>query len=263
MKDKEPRIADESESRPLWELKGLQLVREPGAIEWVLTRLSSEEHEVGTWVPGGYEAYARILNPVQPPSSWKRQDDLLRWSEVADVNGWVLGPAVTFDSIANPDREKQPSSGTGRDGEGFNVLPVPTESGWAELTRLLQEQTVAPGRCWFAVYAGRGDLGIGLGVPDEPPLIVSRVQQREYLLYRGPLRSWSPAHGDQFGFVPNMCWPDTREWFLSSDVDFTWMYIGGSTECIETLKRSRLLEVVNTDWRQVAFWAGVSAPKKS
>jgi len=43
---------------------------------------------------------------------------------------------------------------------------------------------------------------------------------------------------------PNLWWPDDRAWFVATDIDYAWTYIGGSTELIDQLLADDRLEVL-------------------
>lgn len=56
------------------------------------------------------------------------------------------------------------------------------------------------------------------------------VPLRRYLLVEGPLESVSAiARPGGSGFqVPDLWWPQDRSWFVASDTDLDWSYVGGS-----------------------------------
>lgn len=51
------------------------------------------------------------------------------------------------------------------------------------------------------------------------------------------------------GFDPwwqsvNLWWPDDRAWFVSTDIDFAWTYVGGAQELIDELLAEPRLEIL-------------------
>ena len=51
------------------------------------------------------------------------------------------------------------------------------------------------------------------------------------------------------GFDPwwqsvNLWWPDDRAWFVSTEIDFAWTYVGGTTALLEGLLADPLLEIL-------------------
>jgi hypothetical protein len=43
---------------------------------------------------------------------------------------------------------------------------------------------------------------------------------------------------------PNLWWPEDRAWFVATEIDYAWTYIGGSTELIDELLADDRLEVL-------------------
>ena len=75
------------------------------------------------------------------------------------------------------------------------------------------------------------------------------LPQRGYYLVCGPLQA-APSisePGDRRLQVPDLWWPDDRRWFVATDTDLDWTYVGGSAlfiaELIEALPgRSEVIE---------------------
>jgi hypothetical protein len=42
----------------------------------------------------------------------------------------------------------------------------------------------------------------------------------------------------------SLWWPDDRAWFVATEIDFRWTYIGGSTSCIEAVLTDRDVEAL-------------------
>jgi hypothetical protein len=153
-----------------------------------------------------------------------------------------------------------PSSYDPGDGPEWGSLPL-------EERRVLVEHlgghTTTPTRCWFCVWDGFG------GIDDQG--VAARVQlpRRDYLLRRGPIEAaMAPTphrQGPGYGVIvptasgaepsalpdvcwedqsPNLWWPEDRAWFVATEIDYAWTYIGGSPVPIEALVVDARLEVL-------------------
>jgi hypothetical protein len=47
--------------------------------------------------------------------------------------------------------------------------------------------------------------------------------------------------------APTIWWPEDRTWYVFSDVDFAWFYVGGTTALVEAIERSSDLEAIRSD----------------
>lgn len=145
------------------------------------------------------------------------------------------------------------------------------------LTRYLTAATSTPDAVWLLVWSGFGGRG-------EPELLVrTRARQRmfgalkrrfarrrevpdpdrdlgieispsltgsgrTYILHRGSIDVSASAedHGARW-MPPSFWWPADRAWFVSTDIDITSTYVGGSETLIEALLADDLLEVFGAD----------------
>ncbi len=123
--------------------------------DWIAQRLHPfDAHDVGSILPSGFPAYARILHPA---SRLKGNDEIkVRWAELAAWSGRVVHPQMQFETISQENGElTEPDIGTLTLDEvialegGIEVPPVAPES-------------VLSGPC-------------------------VRLPQRDYLLYSGPI----------------------------------------------------------------------------
>jgi hypothetical protein len=64
---------------------------------------------------------------------------------------------------------------------------------------------------------------------------------------RGPLRSIVPLFDAAGGQSPNLWWPESRAWLVSTEVDGYSTYVGGSRRPIDDLLISRVVEALETD----------------
>jgi hypothetical protein len=131
----------------------------------------------------------------------------------------------------------------------------------SELAVLAGAHTSTPELIWYAIWEGYGwgTATTLYAAPSGPLAWVSRVRARRqqrravrdrtvrvrvglgevpsfdvplrrYLLVEGPLESVSAiARPGGSGFqVPDLWWPQDRSWFVASDTDLGWSYVGGS-----------------------------------
>lgn len=232
---------------------------------WLEPRLSpwlrrAEFYPATIVVPGGFDAYARVLHPVATP---EHGGQLVRWGDVAAWSGRPLRPDAQFHSVALPAEDP----GTPRPGGG----EVPPEGSlWAAdaaaLAAIARQWTAAPDDCWFCVWNGFG-WGAATAVlsaagpgqdavpapahPDPVPPAVRagplvRLPNREYFLYRGTAEdvvtlARVPGTGGQ---SPSLWWPADHAWCVATDIDTPWTYVGGSRGLIGALLAGSSLEAL-------------------
>lgn len=204
---------------------------------WIKERLHPFARDVGSVIPEGFEAYARVFHPAHRGADLTRSVTVT-WREIAAANGRAVHPEMQFGAIA------------GAWGKAYGS-PSPHPELWSlepetgslpiELARtlvpLLRTFTSTPEACLFAVWEGWGDL------PREatPRL---EVPQRRYSIGEGPIDAAT------VGFAPNrfqsasMWWPADRAWFVSTEVDFCWTYVGGNSSCVDAMLRAPELEAL-------------------
>jgi hypothetical protein len=224
---------------PVHETQGrVELMRDTSAARWTEESLGARAGDgvrVGSVVPDGFEAYARILHPARrkPEDGGER----LRWSTVASWTGRVVHPEMQFDRIANlPSPNDYPEWGF-RPQEGL----LPRED-CERLASLLRPYTSTPDVCWFCIWEGYGFL--------EPQRYQNvprmKTPHRFYLLYRGPLDAVTSFHWDWLWQSPNLWWPDDRAWCVATEIDLPETYVGGSEACIERILADDQLEAMKT-----------------
>jgi hypothetical protein len=205
---------------------------------WIGPRLHPFSQDTGSVVPEGFEAYCRLFHPAEihyrrpvedPPS--ERQTK--RWSEIAAENGRVAHSEMQFDAI-----NKGPAS-VEWSNAGFDYEPwmgsLPSRER-AVLIEILRKATASPERCWFCIWEGFG----GLEVP------TNRVhhEHRSYGLYGGEIAMAMISPNPPFDESPNLWWPDDRSWIVATEIDYTWSYVGGSSELIAQVLGSSTLEAL-------------------
>jgi hypothetical protein len=196
---------------------------------WIAGRLSPFGAGVVTSVvPVGFEAYARVLHPLDPPARGQQPG---RWVDVASWSGIELVPGIHFPDIALPEHEPSgvepwpgqvPQIGT--------LHPADAEA----LAGMLARHTSTPDRCWFCTWEGWGSVGFGDGPRVELP-------GRNYALFVGPLAALPSLIDAQDEHSPNLWWPDDRAWCVATEIDLAWTYVGGpAAPIIEALANPRL-----------------------
>jgi hypothetical protein len=221
-------------------------VADPSVGDWIRPRFGDDLGSVGATVPRGYEAYARVLHPVDRGDGRPH----LRWAEVCRRTGRIPHPLAQWHSVARGDAATW-DDGTPQEG---NLDP-------AALTVLLDVLAPVTGDqdCFHALWDGwgwlHGEAMAMLTASDEPeptfespktepglpPEVMALprlcLPDREYLLFRGPLRA-ALKMGRQsslFGFVPqspSLLWPVDRAWCVATEIDFDSTLVGGDAELV-------------------------------
>jgi hypothetical protein len=167
------------------------------AADWIVHRLTGPTGTVGSLMPAAFNAYGRILHPR--------------------------------------DTAEPPAEGT-----------LPAELAHA-LASVAAELTTTPERCWFGLWHGYGWLypersaagrlrtRIGtlasLSSAEDVPRV--HLPNRDFLLYSAPISAATALSGYPTHQTPNLWWPDDRAWYVTTDIDLTSTYIGGSRLFIE------------------------------
>jgi hypothetical protein len=231
------------------------------AADWIGGRLHPFGQDVGSVVPTGFEAYARIFHPA-----WRLEgakEVAVRWSDVAEWSGRTVHPEMQFHTIAVPlpDRETRFEAWSGEP-----RLGVLSTAQCTALVELLARHTSTPDTCWFCVWNGYGTFnpssisefraysGVLRGVrawwwrvqprfpkakTKVPDGKLVRLPGRDYFLFKGPL---SLAAGHTYG--PNLWWPDDRAWCVASEIDFPYTYVGGPKKLIDEILADPALEAL-------------------
>jgi hypothetical protein len=212
-------------------------------------------------VPGGFDAYARLLHPLE---------DGERWASVAP--GYLRPGDERYD-YPFPDAV---DAAEGDMGEALVDALVP----------LLSAATTTPERCHYGLWGGWGELHPGsasvvtfssatpsLGAALRSRLEIRRLERnrqraqaelsafvdacavqpwwggRDMLLFDGPLDAvaaiGSPWPG---GWIqrrsPQWWWPADKRWFVATEIDYPWTYVAGPTALIEAIMESPTFEAV-------------------
>ena len=222
---------------PKWTFpEGLVVQTDTSPAQWIQERLPRYPWAtVGSIIPSGFEAYARVLHPAYERGP-DRSQTAISWSEIAERNGKVIHPLAQFERIArlSDDPNDQPP-GMVRPFEG----DMPSEL-VEPLVQNLRRFTRTPEMCWFMLWAGYGDLQMLEGFDRYP---VVETPGREYLLLSGALEAlnlFQPKGSNG----PNLWWPDDRGWCVATEIDLDSSLVGGSGELIKGLLSNPDLEAV-------------------
>ncbi|WP_317494201.1 hypothetical protein [Haloechinothrix sp. LS1_15] len=246
--------------------------------DWIAPRLGTFGGWVGSVVPHGFDAYARVLHPVvdaeDQPATWvdvcaatgKQAHALMQWGRIAASGGERADRAVDWD---------------GDEPEPGNLAPEQ----FTALCRILSRHTTTPGACYFGLWDGWGWISGGRAVArmvvrrpgfgarlrrmlgllrrDErpepvPPAFPREVLDgprlhhpgRDYILFSGSLEGAEPFdEGDGGRQSPNLMWPSDRAWFVGSEIDFDSTLVAGSAELIAEVLAEPALDawIVSTE----------------
>jgi hypothetical protein len=238
------------------------------AADWILDRLHPFAVDVGSLIPEGFEAYARILHPAWDIEGGQRVK--VRWVDVAREAGAGLHPTTQFEALRSNLAEyhiEHPLAGTlARD-----ELDA--------LVEILTAHTSRPQSCWFGIWEGYGWLQGGPAVAElahrpRAPLRIGRPRRwlrigrprrwfwtrapepaapaaprlqipgRSFVLYRGPLKAATAFYQHPALQSPNLWWPEDRAWCVASEIDLHSTYLGGTQALIDQVLHDGRLEAL-------------------
>lgn len=180
-------------------------------------------------VPPIYEKYARVLYPAKD-----RLGCWVRWAEVAAATGRRIHPEVQWQPLLE-----------GPLGSAPEGLVSPWYSPAAErhvsdnLKRVLFGDD-PPASCWMAAWEGHGGLTESFDAP-----VISGL--RAYMLFQTTAEAVNDLLRPFGGPLPGLWWPEDRSYFVGTDTDICWTYVGGSHELIDRLLDDSELEVLEVD----------------
>lgn len=228
---------------------GLEVVDDLGPARWLTESVRSFAENVGSVVPDTFAAYARVFHPAD------NHGDAVSWAQIARANRKIVHPQMQFTRLIGY-RSRYASGYSDSQPGLFDEAPAVgalTPGTAASLTRVLSHHTTSADHCWFAVWAGRGELHQAFH--DRPTFA---LPNRDYHLAHGPLaaltQSLSTDSGYSWHLSANLCWPGDHTWCLATEIDFDSTYLGASQACIEDLVADSELEAMRLD-----VTAGVTA----
>lgn len=232
----------------LFQTPGIDVVTDLTSVSWLAPRMSELSGTVTDIVPGGYDAYARILFPVEPDldpadriasrsvSDVAPQRLHTRWSTVARNHTKTAHALMQWHAITD-----------GRDDSG-TVLDELDSIGLTSLCEILCDHTTTPDIATFLFWDGYGN--IHRRTRDGAPTVELPLQRRCFVV-RGSVRD--------AGIMPlkiQVFFPDDRSWCYGSDTDITWAFVGGTSRCVQDLVDSLTLESFAVSTRDTFFSDG-------
>nr|KEP23763.1 hypothetical protein DA06_05000 [Georgenia sp. SUBG003] len=245
----------------------MRIVEDVSPADWLAIRVTGRPGTVVGTVPSGYEAYARLLHPVEFHDGRREPTT---WARVAEITGRHVHPTVQWHSLigtTDPWGRSAPGWPDGQPEQG-NLALAPLQT----LCDALAPHTTTPEDCYFALWSGWGQLtggrawvrmtpdGSGDGV-EPPPLLTARERAapqvhlpgRDYHLFHGPLSAAAALarYGgpDQVWPTqsPNLIWPADHAWCVGTEIDLDSTLVGGTTGMIEAVLASPWLEARSID----------------
>jgi hypothetical protein len=209
----------------------LQHVRTLEAADWVRESLTTFAQSVASFLPGDFEAYARLYHPWQggdgtsapPPPTWRE----LAVAADADPND----PVACESLIWSPRRRFH-----------VDVGSVP-QAVIDPLVEHLRSATTTPERCWFAVWEG---FGSSVVPPDLEPKL--ELPHRRYHVFTGPIEGALTSYSS-ISFAhqsANLWWPADHAWCVATEVDHAWTYVAAARPRIRALLADPRFEAVET-----------------
>lgn len=211
----------------------LEHVRTLEATDWLQASLTTFAESVASFLPGTFEAYARLYHPWQsndgtsvPPPTWR---------EIAATAGADLNDPIACNSLI----------WSAQDRACVDVGPLPRVA-IDPLVEYLRLATTTPERCFFAVWEGFGGSVVPAGL--EPKL---ELPHRRYHVFAGPIEGARTSYAavsfhHQFHQSANLWWPADHAWCVATEVDHGWTYIGAPWSCIHAILSDSRFEAVET-----------------
>jgi hypothetical protein len=177
---------------------------------------------VGSLVPEGFEAYARILHPATAQT--ERGFEPVRWSVIASWTGRTVHPLMQFHRIADlppfPGHRFPTWGSVPSEGE------MPSAVG-ERLVAILRRFTTTPDRCYLALWEGYGVPELN-ALAGRPRLM---LPQRAYFLFSAPIDAVTSLSLGDFQHPPNLWWPEDHAWCVATEIDLSETYVAAAEEC--------------------------------
>jgi hypothetical protein len=235
---------------------GVNFAKNIEPASWITSRLHPLGQDVGSVVPKGFDAYARVFHPPR-----RRMPDgtliPVRWQDIAAANGRSIQAELQRSSASG-----DPSAFSSLNERLWNEQPeigsMPRDVA-ERLVGLLAPHTRTPEACWFAVWEGFGDLRLREGAGPR-----FSIPHRNLFLLAGHLEDVRQTLSvvDWSYRSPNLWWPDDRAWCVGTEIDFSWTYVGGSASCIQQILADPVLEALPTASREGNWMEASSSDRR-
>jgi hypothetical protein len=201
---------------------------------WIEPRLRSEVGSVGSLVPTGFEAYARIFHPASDAGGRSA-----RWSEVAEAMGTTAHRKMQWYALVrSPDPCTYDESRWRGSGPMTGQLETPD---LGSLCEILAIHTSESDSCFFGLCTIIAWTEQIVPPEEQKQPLLKLPLGREHVVLQGPIAG-EGTEGRWGQISPNLIWPPDRSWLVASEVDFDSTLVGGSAELIEAIVDSPALE---------------------
>lgn len=213
----------------------MELISDVTAGAWIASRLGPFGGSVGSVVPHGFAAYARVLHPATDADGGPAG-----WSAVCAATGRTPHALMQWAAIAGVTDEKADSWQGGDPFQG-SLEPLP------DLCRSLERHSAPATDCFFALWEGWGwVVGGGVTITNGPEGEIRRVTpgafpadsprlrlpHRDHLLFAGTLSPTPFFRDGPWAQSPNLFWPADHAWCVGTEIDFDSTLVGGSAELV-------------------------------
>jgi hypothetical protein len=215
----------------------VQPAADSAAAEWVSGGVRGFAESVLSLVPAGFPAYLRIFHPA-----YRHEANValpVRWAHIATANGTRAHAAMQLIPLTGGSKFLYGSQ-PGVYDQAPRTGSLPSEL-IEPLADVLARHTSTPGRCWFAIWNGFGDMPSD--VRSAPTFLLPK---REYHLLVGPIAA--AAEGIlPWQQSPNLWWPDDQAWCVAAEIDLNTTYIGCDENCRDEILAVAEIEAVRID----------------
>ena len=157
----------------------LEFVEDLTPAAWLANGIRGFAENVGSIVPHGFDAYARLFHPASLDGA------PVSWGDVARANGKVMHAEAQLEAISGVDPRRAAQPGLWDRRPDLGHLPGTSRHDTHDLAtplvEVLRGGTTTPDRVWFCVWEGWG----GLLAPDFDARF--QLPSRAYWLLRGPI----------------------------------------------------------------------------
>jgi hypothetical protein len=224
----------------------LCLVDDVSSADWIVAGVRDFEHDVGSILPVGFDAYARVCHPALRRlvgDAWAE----VSWAQVATANGRVAHASMEWIAITGEWRYLDHDAQPGIWDRAPRIGSLPSRHA-RTLADVLRRFTEKPSECWFAVWDGSG-------APAYPrPVTPVPMPQRPMALFAGPLSAVTTSFGRGSVDMAHLWWPEDRSWCVATDIDLMSTYVAGSADCIARVLEDQQLESFAVTVDQSVMW---------
>lgn len=208
---------------------------------WIDSLRPFSDYVVGAMIPAGFEAITRIFHPIEDDEGRE-----LRWSDLAATNKRVPHAQMQLHRIASRVGERNRPDDVPH--VWWGSLPIGKAHALAEV--LVSSGSTGP--VWF----GCTTIDSTFHQPATAGLQAVGTPSREYYLIRSELAALDDVcrfASDRpldwpVSEAPTVWWPEDQSWYVFSDVDFAWSYVGGTSALAEAIEKSPDLEAIRSDY---------------